>query len=136
MEDICLMIFFRRCLAEPLQSVMPLHDPNWTLDIYNDLALRLSSTAFTVGVVDEDRKMATTPQPSTVMVSSETRPVMSAIPEFLHKMAASKEIIHKMESHNGHRSRASSHHVPRNTKSIPWCSRLGSNVEDPLLVSV
>ncbi len=75
---------------------MPLHDPNWTLDIYIDLALRLSSSAFTVGVVDEDRNMATTPQPSTVMVTSESHPVMSAVPESLHKMAASPETIHKM----------------------------------------
>lgn len=53
MDEMCHMIFFGGGLAEPLQSIMPLHDPNWTVEIYIDLPLQLSGSAFTVGVVDK-----------------------------------------------------------------------------------
>jgi len=74
----CLMIFFRGGLSEPLSSVMPLHDPNGTLEQYIELALQLSGSPLlsylTVGVVEE----------------CDTLPnhVMAAAKENTHKMAA------------------------------------------------
>ncbi len=46
-DEICLMIFCRGGLSEPLSSIMPLHDPNWTLEKYIDTAL---------GLCDMDKK--------------------------------------------------------------------------------
>ncbi len=51
-DKICLMIFFHGGLSEPLRSIMPLHDPNWTLERYMDTALQLSGS-FTVGATQE-----------------------------------------------------------------------------------
>ncbi len=39
LDDLCLIIFFRGGLSEPLSSIMPLHDPNWMLESYIDVAL-------------------------------------------------------------------------------------------------
>ncbi len=52
-DKICLMIFFHGGLSEPLRSIMPLHDPNWTLERYMDTALQLSGSPFTVGATQE-----------------------------------------------------------------------------------
>ncbi len=34
LDEICLMIFFRGGLSEPLSSIIQLHDPIWTLENY------------------------------------------------------------------------------------------------------
>ncbi len=54
LDEICLMIFFRGGLSEPLSSIMPLHEATWTLEEYSDLALKLSGSPFTVGVAEEE----------------------------------------------------------------------------------
>ncbi len=54
LDEICLIIFFRGGLSEPLSSIMPLHDPNWTLENYVDMALQLSGSPFTVGIAEEE----------------------------------------------------------------------------------
>ncbi|KAL0188151.1 hypothetical protein M9458_015250, partial [Cirrhinus mrigala] len=66
MEEIPLMIFFRGGLAEPLSSLMPLHDPSWTLETYINLALQLSGSAFFVGVAEEQRGTSATTTIETV----------------------------------------------------------------------
>ncbi len=52
LDDLCLIIFFRGGLSEPLSSIMPLHDPNWMLESYIDVALQLSGSPFTVGITE------------------------------------------------------------------------------------
>ncbi len=52
LDELCLMIFFRGGLSEPLSSIMPLHDPNWMLESYIDVALQLSGSPFTVGIAE------------------------------------------------------------------------------------
>ncbi len=70
MDKVCLMICFRGGLSEPLSSLMPLHDPHWTLEFYIDLALQLSGSPFTVGIAEEESNT----------------PVVT-IPEFFHVSA-------------------------------------------------
>ncbi|KAI2647937.1 Mucin-1 [Labeo rohita] len=89
MSDLCLMIFFRGRLSEPFGSVMPLHQPHWTITQYLNIALQISSSSLTVGVAGKQRDIAVTPavQPARVM---------AAVPERAHKMAATVEPVHKM----------------------------------------
>ncbi len=74
-DEICLMIFFRGGLSEPLSSIMQLYEATWTLEKYSDIALQLSGSPFTVGVADEENNS----------------PVVTSTPEPCHKMAADPE---------------------------------------------
>ncbi len=62
---------------------MPLHDPNWTLEKYIDIALQLSGSPFTVGATEEERDAALTQE-------------RTPAPEHTHKMAATTESGRKM----------------------------------------
>ncbi|KAK9969758.1 hypothetical protein ABG768_027907, partial [Culter alburnus] len=73
-DELCLMTFFRGGLSEPLSSIMPIHEPNGTLEQYIELALLLSGSPFTVGVAEER--------------DSSSGCVMAAAPDDTHKMAA------------------------------------------------
>ncbi len=92
--EICLMIFFRGGLSEPLSSIMPLHEATWTLEEYSDLALKLSGFPFTVGVEEEENhspigtstaetchKMAADPEPHNSPAKPESALIMPAKPE-------------------------------------------------------
>ncbi len=46
LDELCLMIFFRGGLSEPLSSIMPLHEATWTLEEYSDLALKTEWLSF------------------------------------------------------------------------------------------
>ncbi|XP_016124022.1 uncharacterized protein [Sinocyclocheilus grahami] len=85
MDKVCLMILFHGGLSEPLSSLMPLHDPHWTLEFYIDLALQLSCSEYTVGVVEEKHgtpAVSATPEPCPVMAAvPESRPIIAATPE-------------------------------------------------------
>ncbi len=85
LDEICLIIFFRGGLSEPLSSIMPLHDPNWTLENYIDIALQLSGSPFTVGIAEEENNspvITSTPEPChKIAAASEFRPIMTAVPE-------------------------------------------------------
>ncbi len=74
-DEICLMIFFRRGLSEPLSSIMPLYEATWTLEKYSDIALQLSGSPFTVGVAEEENNS----------------PIVTSTSEPCHKMAANPE---------------------------------------------
>ncbi len=63
LDTVCLMIYFRGGLSEPLSLIMPLHDPHWTLDFYIDLALQLSGSPFTVGIAEEENDTPVVPPP-------------------------------------------------------------------------
>ncbi len=76
-DEICLMIFFRGGLSEPLSSIMPQYEATWTLEKYSDIALQLSGSPFTVEVAEEEKNS----------------PVVTSTPEPCHKMA-------DPESHN------------------------------------
>lgn len=62
-------------LSEPLSLLMPLWDPNWTLVLYIDLALQLSCSAFTVGVMEEECG------PPMISATSQSPPVMTSTPQ-------------------------------------------------------
>ncbi len=100
LDEICLMIFFRGGLSEPLSSIMPLHDSNWTLDNYSDIALQLSGSPFTVGIAEEENNspvVTSTPEPCHKMAANpETLCKMAIIPMTFHKMTTSPEMFHKM----------------------------------------
>ncbi len=94
LDEICLMIFFRGGLSEPLSSIMPLHEATWTLEEYSDLALKLSGSPFTVGVAEEENhspigtstaetchKMAADPEPHNSPAKPESALIMPAKPE-------------------------------------------------------
>ncbi len=74
-DEICLMIFFRGGLSEPLSSIMPLYEATWTLEKYSDIALQLSGSPFNVGVAEEENNC----------------PVVTFTPKTCHKMAADPE---------------------------------------------
>ncbi len=76
-DKICLMIFFHGGLSEPLRSIMPLHDPNWTLERYMDTALQLSGSPCTVGATQELAKSAPEPAPSQELAESAPEPAPS-----------------------------------------------------------
>ncbi|CAM4549728.1 unnamed protein product [Leuciscus chuanchicus] len=61
MDELCLMIFFRGGLSEPLSSIMPLHHPSWTLKQYVDLALQLSGSTFSVSVTSAEPELHVMP---------------------------------------------------------------------------
>ncbi|XDV32515.1 hypothetical protein PO909_003309 [Leuciscus waleckii] len=94
MNYVCLMIFifFRGGLYEPFGSTMSLHNPHWSLELYIDLALQLSGSTFTVGLVDEEPRNPTVPAKSKCLHVSPDEPetfhVASAEPVSLDKMAA------------------------------------------------
>ncbi len=69
-DEICLMIFFRGGLSEPLSSIMPLHDPNWTLEKYIDTALQLSGSPFKMGATEELAESAPEAAPSQELAES------------------------------------------------------------------
>ncbi len=83
LDDLCLIIFFRGGLSEPLSSIMLLHDPNWMLEKYIDIALQLSGSPFTVGIVEKENNapvITSTPEPCHKMAAaSEFRPIMTAV---------------------------------------------------------
>ncbi len=94
LDEICLMIFFRGGLSEPLSLIMPLHEATWTLEEYSDLALKLSCFPFTVGVEEEENhspigtstaetchKMAADPEPHNSPAKPESALIMPAKPE-------------------------------------------------------
>ncbi len=85
LDDLCLMIFFRGGLSEPLRSIMPPHDPNWMLENYIDIALQLSGSPFTVGIVEKENNapvITSNHEPCHKMAAaSEFRPIMTALPE-------------------------------------------------------
>ncbi len=94
LAEICLMIFFRGGLSEPLSSIMPLHEATWTLEEYSDLALKLSGSLFTVGVAAEENhppigtstaetchKMAADPEPHNSPAKPESALIIPAKPE-------------------------------------------------------
>ncbi len=65
LDELCLMIFFRGGLSEPLSSIMPLHDPNWMLESYIDVVLQLSGSPFTVGIAESAPEPAeSAPEPA------------------------------------------------------------------------
>lgn len=67
--------------SELLSLLMLLWDPNWTLVLYIDLALQLSCSAFTVGVVEEERgppMVSATPESPTVIASTPESPAIKA----------------------------------------------------------
>ncbi len=76
-DKICLMIFFQGGLSEPLNSIMPLHDPNWTLEKYIDTALQLSGSPFTVGATEGPAESAPEPAPSQELAESAPEPAPS-----------------------------------------------------------
>ncbi len=76
-DKICLMIFFHGGLSEPLHSIMPLHDPNWTLEKYMDTALQLSGSPFMVGATEELAESAPEPAPSQELAESAPEPAPS-----------------------------------------------------------
>ena len=43
-DEVCLMIFFRGGLSEPISSLMPLHHPGWNLQKYIIQALLLAES--------------------------------------------------------------------------------------------
>ncbi len=73
-DKICLMIFFQGGLSEPLHSIMPLHDPNWTLEKYIDTALQLSGSPVTVGPMEGPAESAPEPAPSQELAESAPEP--------------------------------------------------------------
>ncbi len=116
-DEICLMIFFQGGLSEPLSSIMPLHDPNWTLEKYIDIALQLSGSPFTVGATEEERDAALTQE-------------RTPAPEHAHKMAATMESGRKMvvtttprhviaTSHESSQVTADSHGSSQVTAALP-----------------
>ncbi len=74
---------FRGGLSDPLSSIMPLHDPNWMLEKYIDIALQLSGSPFTRGIVEKENNapvITSTPEPCHKMAAaSEFRPIMTAV---------------------------------------------------------
>ncbi len=76
-DKICLMIFFQGGLSEPLRSIMPLHDPNWTLEKYIDTTLQLSGSPFTVGATQELAESAPEPAPSQELAETAPEPAPS-----------------------------------------------------------
>ncbi len=101
LEELCLMIFFRGGLSEPLSSIMPLHEATGTLEEYSDLALRLSGSPFTVGVAEEEN----------------LPPIGTSTSEPCHKMAADPE------SHNSPAKPEYAHIV---NSILCFCSHLAS----------
>lgn len=102
--DPVLMIFFRSGLCEPLSSVMSLHNPQWNLEFYLDLALILSDSAFTVWEAQEDSPpehfLGGDSMPQAPLATESTRPTLRVVslvfvatnsPEPLCKMATSPE---------------------------------------------
>ncbi len=100
LDEICLIIFFRGGLSEPLSSIMPLHEATWTLEEYSDLALKLSGSPFTVRVAEEENhspigtstaetchKMATDPEPHNSPAKPESALARPAKPESPARMA-------------------------------------------------
>lgn len=51
LDEVCLMLFFRGGLSEPLYSSMP--EPNRTLIQYIEWALSMSGSSFAVGLAEE-----------------------------------------------------------------------------------
>ncbi len=134
LDEICLMIFFRGGLSEPLGSIMPLHEATWTLEEYSDLALKLSGSPFTVGVAEEENhsligtstaetchKMAADPEPHNSPAKPESALIIPAKPEFALARPAKPESPARMAT----------------TPAIaPLWPRLITSVLDPPLVSV
>ncbi len=95
LDELCLMIFFRGGLSEPLSSIMPLHEATGTLEEYSDPALKLSGSPFTVGVAEEENHP----------------PIGTSTSEPCHKMAADPE------SHNSPANREYTPIVPTKPES-------------------
>ncbi len=93
LDELCLMIFFRGGLSDPLSSIMALHDPNWMLESYIDITLQLSGSPFTVGIAEEENNspvITSTPEPCHKMAAaSEFRPIMTAVAESAPEAATS-----------------------------------------------
>ncbi|XP_016113218.1 protein piccolo-like [Sinocyclocheilus grahami] len=73
--------------------LMPCNTPHWSLEQYIDVALRMSGSAFTVSVVEEEH--STSPKSSVVMpTKSEPVHVMPAKPRSAHIMSAKPQPAH------------------------------------------
>ncbi len=157
LDTVCLMIYFRGGLSEPLSLIMPLHDPHWTLDFYIDLALQLSGSPFTVGIAEEENDtpvvtstlesrsvMADVPESSQVTAAlPESSQVTANLPESSQVTAALHESRHvsalcPVSSHVTAVRSESCHFLSvasRSSRTVFQYLRLASSVEDPPLVS-
>ncbi|KAI2650206.1 Transposable element Tcb2 transposase [Labeo rohita] len=112
-----------------ISRFLPRNTPQWTLENYIDLALRLSGSPFTVGIADEGPRnpaVTTTPQPAQVtstkpkpvhVMPAKPKPTQATKPK--HTMPAAPGPAHapKPQAHNISTLKASSVH-----KSAPEAS--------------
>ncbi len=114
-NDVALKDILRFGLKQEISRLMPRQTPHWTLEQYIDFALRMSGSAFTVGIADEEpcyppvsatpeylhimsgvvHKMAAIPEPVHKMATlPESAPVMAALPESAHVTSAKPQPAH------------------------------------------
>ncbi len=117
-DEILFKDLFQFGLNEPLKSRLPGGQVNVRLSEFLDYALTLCDSPFTVGVVEEERDAALTPE-------------MTAAPEHAHKMAATAESGRTMAVTTPRHVRAASHEPSQVPADVKEPSQVPADVKEP-----